>query len=406
MKNEQNIKCLKCDQLKLRDLRFSYTSAHAVAASPFPIEFVDNFLSQLKKLGLVTLLVATDKEGDNPLHSAIRSRASPVMVSRLLNKVPKLKKRMLSAVNKKGEVPLQWAFNQRHWKAVALILEECVKTGILQRLSGVGVENIHCTTLLHLAFQKGDIEYLKILLKVCDKQNIHKLSAIRIPDENDNTPWFYLMSVDYDKFSQALSLLSEHSIDLNALYLDAKSKTLMLHEANRRNDSKLITLLRRFEAKETLKDANGLLPRERNRKVSVQHESRESSPLPPPPSTPPPGAQAQVPPESRESSPLPPPPSTPPPGAQAQVQHESRESSPLPPPPSTPPPNAQAQVQHESRESSPLPTPPSTPPPDAQAQVPPESRESSPLPPLHCTPPGAQAQGQPKIQKPSEPASQ
>lgn len=257
------------------DEKFKWTVSHGFAASSTKERLLEKFLTSLESMRKQCQLLQRDADGDIPLQSAIRSRASKNFLEHLLTKFPDLTKDMLVSTNFKKRTPLLTAFEMRHWEAVEIILNLCISHKILPELTGVGAldpsrENKYAT-LLNEASKRGDIEYFNIFFQVCKMQNIDIPSAISVPDRDGVTAWHYAVQLDHEKLEKILSLLPK-DVDLNTLYVDAESKSTMLHEAARSNSQQHEIILRKFGAKEVV-DTHGFCPKERRRIIKWKEQA-------------------------------------------------------------------------------------------------------------------------------------
>ena len=267
-------------QLKQRDQKYRYTSAHGILASCPCDEVLVKVLSVLKNKSLISLLMAKDKDGDIPLQSAVKSNVDAKIIKLVLMEVPRLKRAMLLAANKKGDVPLKTAFDMRRWPIVEILLEQSIKCGVVPHLTGIGDPNVTkgSSTLLHQAMKRGDIEYLRILLNVCKKCDMPLLPALLVPNKKRCTPWYYLLNQNIQAVEEALQVLSEFRIDINKLYCDENGKQYIPHVAYRSHNEELKDLWKSFGGRIDLQDSSNQTPPERTRKISF--DSLPPSPVP------------------------------------------------------------------------------------------------------------------------------
>ncbi len=254
--------------LEKRDGLFGGTIINQIARSfdIFPIPLILKILHYLKDEGYDVYLIIMDNDGDIPLHSAIKGMADQAYVSVFASTFPKYTEHCLKATNNKGNVPLDLAFKVGNFDAVEVLLELSVEHGVLPHLTGVHA--LSSTTLLHKAFQRGHLEYFRIILTVCAKLNTSVLPVLLIPDSKGNTPWYYLISRNkYHEIEQVLNTCDKYEIDINLLYLDLQRKSTMLHEAIRKNDRQCEKLLREWGAKDQ-PDSKGLWPQQRNHRLN------------------------------------------------------------------------------------------------------------------------------------------
>ncbi len=254
--------------LDQRDSLFGGTILNQIARSydVFPIDLIVNILLYLENEGYDIYVIWMDNDGDIPLHSAVKGMADPAYVSVFAKTVSKYTKNILIAKNNQEEVPLDLAFELGHFQAVEVLLELSIEYGVLAHLTGVHA--LAGTTLLHKAFQRGHIDYFRILLKSCAKLDIKILPVLLIPDSRGNTPWRYLMNRNkHHEIEIVLSMCQNYEIDINELYLDLEKGTRMLHAAVRKNDEKCERILRKWGAKD-MPDNRGILPAQRNHRLN------------------------------------------------------------------------------------------------------------------------------------------
>ena len=270
--------CVHCS-----DTTFRWTASHGIAgASPsFRIDTMLKFFEYLKSEQLEKQLCTKDNEGDIPLQSAINSGAGAEVIRLILTVAPDLTKIMLCSSNKKENTPLQTAFEQGEWCAVEVMLEFCIKNNVLSHLTGVHPQAEYNNTLLHRAFKRGYVKYLKILLKVCRVHNVEILPVLLVLNKKKETPWYHLANRNVNEQQSALSLVKHYGIDVNQLYLDLDTGSTLLHKAYRRNNKKTVNMLKQYKASEDQVDRRGLLPRERARTFISLSASRSGTPEPP-----------------------------------------------------------------------------------------------------------------------------
>lgn len=191
-------------------------------------------------------------------------------IALLLQQIPSYTKYMLQSRNKKGETPIERAFNMQEWDAVGILLKECIQHKILPELTGIGTEVPNVKTLLHKAFERKDVNYLQIYLAVCRECNIKP--GLLVPTKKGHTPWWYfLMShKNLTLMKRALDTLVEFGVNINTLYIDTASRASLLHEAYRRNNEVLVNCLVEAGADREVKDARGLKPSDRKRAVDIE----------------------------------------------------------------------------------------------------------------------------------------
>lgn len=244
-------------------------------------EVVKQCFSVLRKNSLISLITAKDKEGDTPLHSAIRSGAKPELIKLLMNTIskPSTKRRLLLELNKKGELPIINAFNLKEWPVVEVLLEECIKCKLLPELTGMDPNVSESKTLLFKAMKRGFIRYLEIFLRVCQKcTNSIPVRAMLVPNKRGGyTPWYHFLCLDVEQIKLGLEHLKEYGVDINKLLCDPAGRTSLLHEAYRRNNTAVCELLINHGARLNQLDANKLSPQQRRRTLSIS--SRPSTPI-------------------------------------------------------------------------------------------------------------------------------
>ena len=269
------------EKLNYRDRRFRYTIVHALLASN-NFKLCKECLSLFKNGRAKELFPAKDKEGDMPIHSAIRSHVDPCIITTFLKATESvdptlnLKKTILTSMNNKGECPLKFACTLHDWSIVEVLLQECIRCDVLSELTGIGCnQKSSCKTLLRKAMKCGDINYLEIYLKVCRDQ-LHLstekiLAGMLIPDQKNRTPWFYFLAIESHKINKAVDLLEKYGISLNKLFCEVDEagdpKVFMLHEATRQEKEEVITLLCDHGVETDKKDGNGLTAKQRSRKI-------------------------------------------------------------------------------------------------------------------------------------------
>ena len=251
--------------------KFRWTFLHAVCSSRLPLNICRNVFAVLRQKCLISQIGAKDSDGDTPLSSMIRSgEVDGERIALLLQQVPSYMKHMLQNRNKKGETPIERAFDMQEWEAVGILLKECIVNKILPELTGIGKEVPNSKTLLHKAFERKEVEYLRIYLRVCRECNVKP--GLLVPTKKGRTPWwFFLMNhKDLTLMRKALDILVEFDVDINELYIDAGSHAYLLHEAYRRNNTDLVKCLRNAGADEEATDSRGLKPADRQRAVDLE----------------------------------------------------------------------------------------------------------------------------------------
>ena len=235
------------------DKLFGGNIVHQIArsSSSFRFDTIKKILDYVCIEGHGELIFAKDNDGDIPLHSAIRSKADQSTIL-LFATACSHTHSILLVQNNKRQTPLELTFALCHWPGVEVLLMLSVQYNVLTFLTGIRAGVPQSETLLHEAFESGHIDYFQILLDVCKNLNESLMRALLFPDEKGNTPWYYLMSRNkYDEIEQVLSLLNKYQIDVNLLYTDTQTKSTLLHEASRIDDKQCITLLKKYNAKNT-----------------------------------------------------------------------------------------------------------------------------------------------------------
>ena len=242
-----------------------------MCSSRLPIHFCKAIFSCLRKECLLSQLGAKDSDGDTPLSSMIRTgNVDSECIALLLQQIPSYTKHMLQSRNKKGETPIERAFDLQEWDAVGLLLKECIQNKILPELTGIGAEVPNVKTLLHKAFERKNVEYLQIYLAVCRECNVKP--GLLVQTKKGHTPWqYFLMShKNLTLMQRALDTLVEFGVNINTLYIDTASRASLLHEAYRRNNEVLVNCLVEAGADREVKDARGLKPSDRKRAVDIE----------------------------------------------------------------------------------------------------------------------------------------
>ena len=190
-------------------------------------------------------------------------------IALLLKQIPSYTQHVLQSRNKKGETPIERAFDLQEWDAVGILLKECIQNKILPELTGIGTEVPNVKTLLHKAFERKDVDYLQIYLAVCGECNVKP--GLLVPTKKGHTPWWYFLMnhKDITLMQRVLDTLVEFRIDINTLYIDRASRASLLHEAYRRNNEVLVNCLVEAGADREIKDARGLKPSDRKRAVDI-----------------------------------------------------------------------------------------------------------------------------------------
>ena len=265
--------------LDQRDSLFGGTILNQVARSynVFPIELIENILFYLEDEGYDIYVTWMDKDGDIPLHSAIKGIAPKEYIKVFASTITKYTKNTLISRNHQEEVPLDLAFELGHFQAVEVLLELSIYHGVLAHLTGVHA--LSGTTLLHKAFKRGHAEYFRVLLMVCAKLHIQILPVLLIPDNKGNTPWHFLMNRNkHHEIVMVLSLCQKYKVDINDLHLNIEKRTSMLHAAVRRNDAQCEKTLRKWGAKDQ-PDKRGVWPPQRNHRLNGASSDQDVHPV-------------------------------------------------------------------------------------------------------------------------------
>ncbi len=112
----------------------------------------------------------------------------------------------------------------QHRAAVKLLFNLCVQHNALSNLTGINFKlGNRSNTLLHIACREGMWSwFLDIVIGAC-KHDI--LSALQILDEEDYTPFHYLMNCtpydrnELDTFRAVLDLLEKNGVDINKIII-------------------------------------------------------------------------------------------------------------------------------------------------------------------------------------------
>ena len=263
-----------------RDNNFDWTATHAFAASSehLGVAVMKLFFELLKSMGQQKQILLKDKDGDIPVQSAIRRKASKEIIELFLTiaKELNLVNDMLCCRNKKNQTPLLSAFDHSHWVAVDVLLEECVKCNKLPELTGVNAPaGLKSNTLLHRAFKRDNMKYFDIFLRVCNANDIEGdqlTAAVLIPNKKNETPWYYAIHyLSSDEMFENILKMAKRYLSLSLLYVDTYSKSTMLHEAHRMGSDRRCQLLKDNGTEDTA-DSNGLFPIHRSR-IIVQEDN-------------------------------------------------------------------------------------------------------------------------------------
>ncbi len=265
------------DSIDKLDEQFQGTATHGLARSSTSFSF-----KQMKKIISKMppeQLVKTDKDEDLPVHSAIQSgtNVDQNMISLFVSGNSQQIKTILCAKNNKRKTPIELAFKTQHRPAVKLLFNLCVQHNVLSNLTGINFVTLdqRNTTLLHIACKESKWPwFLKIVIGACKQVHHDIIPAMQILDEEDCTPFHYLMNYvpydpnELDTFRAVLDLLKQNEIDINKIYTDLNERT-MLHEAQRKHNTHAVSLLVEYNHKD-VPDKQGIKPSQRDHHIHVQ----------------------------------------------------------------------------------------------------------------------------------------
>ncbi len=262
------------DSIDKVDEQFGGTPTHGLARSStsFPFEIMKKMISKMPP----EQLVKTDKDGDLPVHSAIQSgiRVDQNKIGLFVKGNSQQISYILCAKNSKKKTPIELAFETQHRTAVKLLFDLCVQHDVLSNLTGINF-NMQSKTLLHVAFRENKWSwFLVMIIDACEQVHHDILPAIQVLDEEDYTPFHYLMNCipddpnELDTFRAMLDLLTQNGVDINKIYTDSKERT-MLHEAQRSNNTHAVSLLVEYNHKD-VPDKQGIKPSQRDHHIHVQ----------------------------------------------------------------------------------------------------------------------------------------
>lgn len=221
--------------LNQRDIHTRYTVLHALASGKGSRNVLKEDFRFLAEYNLMGKLLAKDRDGDVPLQSAVYSRAGSDIIMLILDFYPTARVKMLENRNKCHETAIEWVLHQEDIDVFRLLLEQCIKYGALEDLTGIR-KGSRCSTLLHQCIVGRHIEALRIYMQVCMKERVDiDLCPV---DPNGRTPWNYLVRYKDDeihKFDEILAILQKHNVNLRSLHANKKNQETMLHMAYRLN---------------------------------------------------------------------------------------------------------------------------------------------------------------------------
>ncbi|XP_064406849.1 uncharacterized protein LOC135351705 isoform X2 [Halichondria panicea] len=264
--NPLNVRYTYQDSIDKLDKKFRGTATHGLARSStsFTFENMKKIISKMPP----EQLVKTDKDEDLPVHSAIQSgiRVDQNKIGLFVKGDSQQISYILRAKNGKGKTPIELAFEMQHRAAVKLLFNLCVQHNVLSNLTGINFNlGDRSNTLLHIACREGMWSwFLDIVIGAC---NHDILPAIQVLDEEDHTPFHYLMncipddSNELDTFRAVLDLLKQNEVDINKIYTD-KNRRTMLHKAQRSNSTHAVSLLVEYNHKD-VPDKQGTKPSQR-----------------------------------------------------------------------------------------------------------------------------------------------
>ncbi len=258
--------------LEICDEQFKGTAMHGLARSSisFSVEEMGKIVAQMPK----EQLIEADADDDLPVHSAIKSLADQHMIALFVEGDSKQKETILCWKNNKDKTPIEVAFEKRHEEAIAMLFELCVQHGVLSNLTGIR-SCMRSSTLLHTAFKEDKPWFFNIVVKICQKFGEDVLSTIQVFDDNDNTPFQYLMNCiqpedqELKEFENVIGILvNDQGININDVCINSNRRT-MLHEATRKNHRTLCDILLRYHH-EHGKDNNEIAPFQRDHHVDLE----------------------------------------------------------------------------------------------------------------------------------------
>lgn len=132
---------------------------------------------------------------------------------------------------------------------------------------------------LYKAFKRRKIEYFETVIGECTANNTtgnQLIALLSVPNKKKKkeTPWFHAVhSLQIEELEKVLKSIKKLEIItksdiINFLYTDLESKSTMVHEACRNEGPERLRLLENYGAIHK-KDANGLLPQDRDRRINV-----------------------------------------------------------------------------------------------------------------------------------------
>ncbi len=262
------------DSIDKVDEQFRGTATHGLARSStsFSFESMKKIISKMPS----GQLVEKDKDKDLPVHSAIQSGSGVDQnkIGLFIQGDSQQIKAILCAQNGKRKTPIELAFEKRHRAAVKLLFNLCVQHNVLSNLTGFNMRN-QSNTLLHIACREGMWPwFLKIVINTCKQVQHDIIPAIQVLDEEDCTPFHYLINCipdnpnELDTFRAVLDLLKQNGVDINKIYTDSNERT-MLHEPQRSNNTHAVSLLVEEYNHEDVPDKQGTKPSQRDHRINI-----------------------------------------------------------------------------------------------------------------------------------------
>lgn len=234
----RNVPLLLRDLIDKRDEDFGWTATHGFAASSedLGIEVMNALFEYLRTSNRKSQLSTQDKDGDIPVQSAIRSKASKLIIEHLIE-FGNIKD-LLCSHNNRNQSPLLTAFDESHWDAVEVLLGKCIEHNELSELTGVRVTaGQEHNTILHKAFERRNKEYFKIFLRVCSSKGIvgeELTAAVSVSNRRNVTPWYNAIRfLSIEELETVLKSVDESRLDINSLYTEKDTRFTMLHDAYR-----------------------------------------------------------------------------------------------------------------------------------------------------------------------------
>ncbi|XP_064407131.1 uncharacterized protein LOC135351978 isoform X3 [Halichondria panicea] len=264
--------------LHKRDRLFNGTATHGLARSCGPCSSFTQFEDMKKIVSEMPKeqLIDKDDDGDLPVHSALNSMAKQNMIA-LFVQGDSEEKTILSTKNHQGKTPIELAVDNLHNSAIELLYNLCVKHNILPGLTGFE-QSGSASTILHTVFCRDDTLYwsnfLSVVINACKRAARDILPTITVLDERNCTPFYYLMNCMNPNhhyklagFEKVLVLLRDNEIDVNAVVIDSKKRT-MLHAARRKHHDKCSEMLSRYGHKDDIEDIDKIKPFQRDHHIT------------------------------------------------------------------------------------------------------------------------------------------